>query len=553
LFAGGQINVNGNIYTHTFTSSGALSPSPDLYIPGYITAIGGGGAGGADAGGGGGGGGTSYGQVLLDTTASYLVVVGRGGVYNSQPGQASYVNGFPIIAYGGSGGGSVYDGYAAGGSASGGAYNANGGLGGTGARGGNPYGQPGQKVGTISGAGGGSGELDGNDGSPVPGGSGGGLAGAGGSGAGWNVGNNTGGFPYGGGGGGGRNYGGWGAYGAAGIVTVSYTSSIQRYNGGSVSSSGAGATTHWTHTFTVNGQLIPIYITALPTGGPLSLSLIQSKFGGNAPISLSEYYKGGSYVTGYSYAPHVPVSGTIKISDFYGSAQYIPQVRTLTLTDGQTWTVPPTIASTLYVTLQGSSGGNGGNDASGGYPGYPGHLVNGYVIVSPGDIILASVGDVGIGGGSGTGPGTGGQGGYGGVLGFSGGSGGWCGTAGWSGGGGGGGGATVIAKNGTPVGVAAGGGGGGGGGWHSGGRPSQGYQSNGTYYGGAGQNKDGHDGNDGGGGGGGGGGYLGGAGGATYSGDEGAWSGSDGADLIPAAGSATVTYNSPRITIQGTW
>jgi hypothetical protein len=268
---------------------------------------------------------------------------------------------------------------------------------------------------------------------------------------------------------------------------------------------------------------------------------------------MSEYYKGGSYVTGYSYAPHVPTAGPIAISDFYGSAQYIPQVRTITLTDGQTWTVPATIASSIFVTLQGSQGGNGGNDVDGGYPGYPGHLINGYLVVNSGDLILASIGGAGVGGGTGTGPGTQGAGGSGGALGYSGGTGGWCGTSGWSGGGGGGGGATVLSRNGTVVAVAAGGGGGGGGGWHSSGRPNQGYSSTGVPQGGQGQNKDGHDGDDGGGAGGGGGGYWGGNGGATYGGDEGAWSGSDGADLVPAAGSVTFAYNTPSITIQGTW
>lgn len=35
---------------------------------------------------------------------------------------------------------------------------------------------------------------------------------------------------------------------------------------------------------------------ALPTSGPISFSQIQAEFGGANPISLSEYYRGGSYV-----------------------------------------------------------------------------------------------------------------------------------------------------------------------------------------------------------------------------------------------------------------
>lgn len=58
---------------------------------------------------------------------------------------------------------------------------------------------------------------------------------------------------------------------------------------------------------------------------------------------------------------------------------------------------------------------------------------------------------------------------------------------------------------------------------------------------------------DGGGSGAGGGGYYGGAGGALAGGDNGAYSGSYGADLIPPAGTASTSYSSPTVIIQGTW
>lgn len=414
---------------------------------------------------------------------------------------------------------------------------------------------------------------------------------------------------------------------------------------------------------------------ALPNSGPISASMIQTEFGGVQPVALSEYYRNGQYVNQYSTAPRVPTSGTIKFSDFYGASHYTPTPQTVVLGDGQTFTVPATIASTLYVTLIGAAGGPGGNDVCPGYSGYPGRQVTGYVVVSPGDLIRASVGGAGVPGGSGSGIGTHGAGGYGGVLGFAGGSGGWAGFAGWSGGGGGGGGGTAVTKNGSLIAVAGGGAGGGGGGWHSNGRPSQGYSSTGSYIGGVGQNKGssgwyatgreadtwcefistygiwqgdpqssgpytysqpinfpvsgtytfslsvdnygslnvdsslvvnsytftavstvgfyvsagihtvsvtgtntggpaalaaqilnpdrselwntlsvaGGEILDGGGAGGGGGGFYGGAGGTTYPGDEGAWSGSTGADLIPAGGSATVSYSGPSVIIQGTW
>jgi len=52
----------------------------------------------------------------------------------------------------------------------------------------------------------------------------------------------------------------------------------------------------------------------LPSSGPLSLSNIQTEFGGVNPIAISEYYGA---------ATGVPASGTIAISDFYGTSSVI--------------------------------------------------------------------------------------------------------------------------------------------------------------------------------------------------------------------------------------
>jgi hypothetical protein len=56
---------------------------------------------------------------------------------------------------------------------------------------------------------------------------------------------------------------------------------------------------------------------------PISLGQIQTEFGGSNPISISEYYNGGPYVTHTvtAIAPNVPSSGPIKFSDFYGAAK----------------------------------------------------------------------------------------------------------------------------------------------------------------------------------------------------------------------------------------
>ena len=55
---------------------------------------------------------------------------------------------------------------------------------------------------------------------------------------------------------------------------------------------------------------------ALPDSGVLSLDDIQTEFGGTNPISMSEYYRGGSFVTDNNTS--VPTSGEISFSDFYG-------------------------------------------------------------------------------------------------------------------------------------------------------------------------------------------------------------------------------------------
>lgn len=53
------------------------------------------------------------------------------------------------------------------------------------------------------------------------------------------------------------------------------------------------------------------------TGVAISLSDIQEEFGGDNPISLSEYYKDGDYVG--SSQSTIPSSGAISFSNFYGT------------------------------------------------------------------------------------------------------------------------------------------------------------------------------------------------------------------------------------------
>lgn len=57
----------------------------------------------------------------------------------------------------------------------------------------------------------------------------------------------------------------------------------------------------------------------LPSSGPMSVSQIQTEFCGVAPIEISEYYRGGAYVTQNN--TNIPTSGTIAMSNFYGATR----------------------------------------------------------------------------------------------------------------------------------------------------------------------------------------------------------------------------------------
>lgn len=66
---------------------------------------------------------------------------------------------------------------------------------------------------------------------------------------------------------------------------------------------------------------------AIPSSGPLTLGDIQTEFGGSNPISLSEYYAGGSYVPAGTTGTYgaVPSSGEISIRNFYGTSNFLDQ------------------------------------------------------------------------------------------------------------------------------------------------------------------------------------------------------------------------------------
>jgi mucin-19 len=246
---------------------------------------------------------------------------------------------------------------------------------------------------------------------------------------------------------------------------------------------------------------------ALPLAGTISLQDIQTEFGGSNPLGLNEYYKGGAYVSETDYAPNVPTSGPISLSDFYGAAK--TTLYTYSYGSDAAIILPNTFRSPMTITALGGGGGAGGNDAgTPGYPGYAGKIVTATVSANPGDIVNVYIGGGGGGGRDGAiaPPGVGGTS----NCGYYGGTGGASGGSGSSGSGGGGGAATVIQTNNNVRLVAAGGGGGGGAGNGPPGLPNNNNPgTNNAVNGGAGQPKSGD-------GGGGGGGGAGSPGGGSY-------------------------------------
>jgi hypothetical protein len=140
------------------------------------------------------------------------------------------------------------------------------------------------------------------------------------------------------------------------------------------------------------------------TSGAISLLAIQNEFGGGAPIGINEYYRGGLNVnssvaagTGsFSTAPlsatspsQIPASGTIQLSQFYGTQSTIigntglivPPTENQSVSDYVEVTLPAGVDLIRFF-MVGGAGGAGGNDATQGGSGGGGSYVQGTISTS---------------------------------------------------------------------------------------------------------------------------------------------------------------------------
>jgi hypothetical protein len=70
----------------------------------------------------------------------------------------------------------------------------------------------------------------------------------------------------------------------------------------------------------------------LQTSGQISFNDIANEYGGSTPISMSNYYSGGSNVPSYTEDVNhniMPASGAIPINEFYGTKKWVPSYQTL--------------------------------------------------------------------------------------------------------------------------------------------------------------------------------------------------------------------------------
>lgn len=132
---------------------------------------------------------------------------------------------------------------------------------------------------------------------------------------------------------------------------------------------------------------------ALPSSGVITLAMIQAEFGGANPISLSEYYKGGAYVSAMDVAPNVPSSGTITLSQFRDAFKNVAGQLQWTTVGIYSFVVPGGVTSISAVTIGsgGSGGGRSGSAATAGGGGGGGLSYSNGISVTPGETLTVTV------------------------------------------------------------------------------------------------------------------------------------------------------------------
>jgi len=99
----------------------------------------------------------------------------------------------------------------------------------------------------------------------------------------------------------------------------------------------------------------------LPSSGPITIQQIATEFGGTAPHSLNEYYRGGALVANTPANANIPASGAIALSNFYGASKSRVTVNIVISTNTQNYDVyvnrgPNYVAGNTDVILTINSG-----------------------------------------------------------------------------------------------------------------------------------------------------------------------------------------------------
>ena len=95
---------------------------------------------------------------------------------------------------------------------------------------------------------------------------------------------------------------------------------------------------------------------ALPASPPISFSQIKSEFGATGTRSLTEFYRGGSFVPNTPVNSSVPTSGSISLLDFLGASNYTPLSISATPVSVTAPAGTPTVTGQSITTVSGGSG-----------------------------------------------------------------------------------------------------------------------------------------------------------------------------------------------------